>query len=147
MFGFEIILKLRETLTPISLINRSFSPLPVTWFLAACVKSRLTKRRVCNSSARHWNIIALLKQHSTSNRATNWSKRRVCTLPEQQKRVYTLSRLEGKSHQEISDLLHTSISTVNNLMVKANKEVCAFLYRRGDLVVLVAATTLFHSLM
>lgn len=57
------------------------------------------------------------------------------TLPLQCRRVYTLSKLDGKSHQEISELLGISISTVNNHMVRANKEVRAYLFRHSDIAI------------
>jgi RNA polymerase sigma-70 factor (family 1) len=57
------------------------------------------------------------------------------TLPLQCRRVYTLSKLDGKSHQEISEQLGVSISTVNNHMVRANKEVRAYLFRHGDIAI------------
>lgn len=63
-------------------------------------------------------------------------------LPPQRRLVYTLSKREGKSHQEISRLLGISISTVNNHMVKANKEIQKFLLRHSDLLVLVITSIL-----
>jgi RNA polymerase sigma-70 factor (family 1) len=60
----------------------------------------------------------------------------VNTLPPQCRQVYTLSKLEGKSHQEISRQLGISISTVNNHMVKANKVVRSFLFHNRDLTII-----------
>jgi RNA polymerase sigma-70 factor (family 1) len=40
-------------------------------------------------------------------------------LPQHQKRVYQLSRVDGLTHQAIADRLNISDSTVNNLMTKA----------------------------
>jgi RNA polymerase sigma-70 factor (family 1) len=60
----------------------------------------------------------------------------VNTLPPQCRQVYTLSKLEGKSHQEISQQLGISISTVNNQMVKANKVVRSFLFHNRDLTII-----------
>lgn len=64
--------------------------------------------------------------------STELIKQAVQALPQQCKQVFTLSKLEGKSHQEISSQLGISISTINNHMVKANKEVRAYLLRHGD---------------
>jgi len=60
----------------------------------------------------------------------------VNTLPPQCRQVYTLSKLEGKRHQEISQQLGISISTVNNHMVKANKVVRSFLFHNRDLTII-----------
>jgi RNA polymerase sigma-70 factor (family 1) len=61
----------------------------------------------------------------------------VNALPPQRRQIYTLSKLEGKSHHEISHQLGISISTVNNHMVKANKEVRFFLFRNRDLAIIL----------
>lgn len=58
-------------------------------------------------------------------------------LPLQCREVYTLSKLDGKSHQEISRQLDISISTVNNHMVKANRQIRAFVAHHYDLAVLI----------
>jgi RNA polymerase sigma-70 factor (ECF subfamily) len=66
----------------------------------------------------------------------------VAQLPLQCRTVYTLSRLEGKSHQEISQLLNISPATVNNHIVKANREIRSFLLRHGELALIIALITL-----
>jgi RNA polymerase sigma-70 factor (family 1) len=43
-------------------------------------------------------------------------------LSPQCKQVYILSKVQGRSHREISGLMGIAISTVNNHMVKANRE-------------------------
>ncbi|WPU98428.1 RNA polymerase sigma-70 factor [Mucilaginibacter sp. cycad4] len=59
-------------------------------------------------------------------------------LPFQCRKVYTLSKLDGKSHQEISELLNISLATVNNHMVKANRQIRSFLLRNGELSLVIA---------
>ena len=66
-------------------------------------------------------------------------KMAISELPPKRRLIYTLSKQEGKSHLEISQLLGISLSTINNHMVKANKEIQKFLLRHGDLLVLVIA--------
>lgn len=48
-------------------------------------------------------------------------------LPAQQQSVFQLCKLEGLSHEEVSDKLGISISTVNNHIVRANKTVRRYL--------------------
>ncbi|UAY55702.1 RNA polymerase sigma factor [Arachidicoccus terrestris] len=43
------------------------------------------------------------------------------TLPPQRKKIYVLCKLEGKSYQEVSELLGISLSTINDHIVKATK--------------------------
>ncbi len=42
-------------------------------------------------------------------------------LPEKCREVYVLCKLEGRSHQEVSELLNVSPATVNNHIVKASR--------------------------
>ena len=42
-------------------------------------------------------------------------------LPEAQKVVFTLHKIEGKSYQEISDIIEKSVSSVESLMFRAKK--------------------------
>jgi RNA polymerase sigma-70 factor (family 1) len=72
-------------------------------------------------------------------------RRAVETLPAQCRQVFTLSKLEGKTHLEISSELGISIKTVNNHMVKANKEVRAYLLRYGDEAVMLLVSLMLHN--
>ena len=42
-------------------------------------------------------------------------------LPDAQKVVFTLHRVEGKSYEEISDIIEKSISSVESLMFRSKK--------------------------
>lgn len=61
------------------------------------------------------------------------------------RKVYTLSKFEGKSHQEISQLLNISLATVNNHMVKSNRQVRAFFLENSEfsLLALLLTATIF----
>lgn len=63
-------------------------------------------------------------------------------LPPQQKAVYKLSREEGKSHDEIADLLKISPNTVKNHIVQALATIRTHLRRHADS--LLAVTVLLH---
>ena len=54
-------------------------------------------------------------------------KKAIAHLPPQQKKVYLLSRNEGLKHQQISDILHISRSTVKSHMVEALRFIKDFL--------------------
>lgn len=49
-------------------------------------------------------------------------------LPAQQRTVFTLCKIEGKSYDEVSELLGISISTVNGHIVKGGRKVRSFLF-------------------
>jgi RNA polymerase sigma-70 factor (family 1) len=53
----------------------------------------------------------------------------IASLPPQQKLVFTLCKLEGKSYAEVSTLLGISTSTISNHIVQATKTVKHILYR------------------
>lgn len=54
-------------------------------------------------------------------------------LPPQQKTVFTLCKLEGKSHDEVGQLLGISPSTVNNHIVKATRSLREYLAGHPDI--------------
>ncbi len=45
----------------------------------------------------------------------------ISQLPESQKIVFTLHKIDGKSYQEISDITNKNISTIESLMFRAKK--------------------------
>lgn len=47
-------------------------------------------------------------------------------LPIQRRRVFYLCKVEGKSYQEVSNMLHISVSTVSDHIVKAGKAIQTF---------------------
>lgn len=49
-------------------------------------------------------------------------------LPAQQRMVFTLCKIEGKSYDEVSEMLGISTSTVNGHIVKSSRKVRSFLF-------------------
>lgn len=60
-------------------------------------------------------------------------KKAIDQLPPQQKLVFTLCKLEHKSHEEVAGLLGLSTSTVNNHIVKATRSLREYLSSYPDL--------------
>lgn len=60
-------------------------------------------------------------------------------LPPQQKAVYHLSREEGRTHDEIANLLKISPNTVKNHIVQAMSTIRMQLRKQADMMLLVAA--------
>ncbi|QEM03124.1 sigma-70 family RNA polymerase sigma factor [Mucilaginibacter rubeus] len=58
-------------------------------------------------------------------------------LPPQRKQVFKLCKFEGKSYQEVADLLDISTSTISNQIVAANKSIKEFFLLNNDLAVLI----------
>lgn len=50
-------------------------------------------------------------------------------LPSQQKLVFTLCKLEGKSYEDVSAILGISTSTINNHIVKATKNIKGYFFK------------------
>lgn len=54
-----------------------------------------------------------------------WLARAIESLPPQRRLVFQLCKLENRSHDEVSQLLHISRATVNNHLVKATQNLKA----------------------
>ena len=60
-------------------------------------------------------------------------------LPAQQKKIYHLSREEGRSHDEIADLLNISPNTVKNHIVQAMSTIRTQLRRHADSMLVIVS--------
>lgn len=61
-------------------------------------------------------------------------------LPEQQRRIFTLCKLEGHSYEEVSQLLGISTATINTHITRASKTVREFILKnRGTALGLLCA--------
>ncbi|WP_286705846.1 RNA polymerase sigma factor [Flavobacterium sp. 38-13] len=63
-------------------------------------------------------------------------------LPEQQRAVFTLCKVEERSYQEVAELLNISIGTVNNHLTRANRSLRALLQKAQSPAPLLAALLL-----
>ena len=66
-------------------------------------------------------------------------------LPPQQKAIYHLSREEGRTHEEIADLLKISPNTVKNHMVQAMSTVRTQLRKHADTMLILSAVIAFRN--
>jgi len=66
-------------------------------------------------------------------------------LPPQQKAVYHLSREEGRTHDEIADLLKISPNTVKNHMVQAMSTVRTQLRKHADTMLILSMVITFKN--
>ena len=66
-------------------------------------------------------------------------------LPPQQKAVYHLSREEGRTHEEIADILKISPNTVKNHMVQAMSTVRTQLRKHADTMLILSAVIAFRN--
>ena len=73
--------------------------------------------------------------------STSILNRAVEQLPPQRRRVFTLCKIEGRSYEEVSQLLGISTSTINDHIVKATRSVREYLFLSKDaaLLLLIAA--------
>lgn len=61
----------------------------------------------------------------------------ISRLPEQQKLVFTLSKIEGKSYKEISETLGITAGTINTHVTRATKTIKAYLTSTDGIVTIV----------
>lgn len=66
----------------------------------------------------------------------NLLKKAILHLPSQQKRVFELSRFEGKKHEEIAGILNISKETVKKHIMEASRTVKSFFDSKAQLLIL-----------
>ena len=72
-----------------------------------------------------------------------WLTSAIENLPPQRRLVFKLCKLEQKSHDEVSQLLHISRATVNNHLVKATQSLREMAAKRADLAGVLLVAWLF----
>lgn len=65
------------------------------------------------------------------------------TLPDRQRQIFQLCKMEGKSYEEAGIQLGISTATINNQLVKATKSVKYFLTNRPGIEIIVLCAALF----
>ncbi|MET1056623.1 MAG: sigma-70 family RNA polymerase sigma factor [Pedobacter sp.] len=68
------------------------------------------------------------------------------SLPEQRKKVYTLVKLEGRSYEEVSELLGISASTIRDHIVKGTKSIKLSLLKNEFAVILIVASAITDAI-
>lgn len=102
------------------------------FFRRASLDKRVKLKLIANALELYTHVEEAL----TFKESTDILNTAVDALPQQCRQIYKLSRLEGKSHQEISLQLDISLSTVNNHLVKANRQIRSSLTHHGDVAIL-----------
>jgi len=73
-------------------------------------------------------------------------QRGIQQLPEQRRRVFELCKIEGKSYEEVSQLLSISVATVNSHITNANASIKAYFKQHPELASMVLLTFLFANI-
>lgn len=60
----------------------------------------------------------------------------LASLSEQQRQIYTLCKMDGKSYQEVAGLLGISTNTVSTHMTRASKKIQEFILKHQHLILL-----------
>ncbi len=66
------------------------------------------------------------------------------TLSPRRKHIYTLIKLEGKSYEEVAELLGISTSTINDHVVKATKSLKAY-FDENDMILIALLASILIS--
>lgn len=122
----------REEIDP----NRSFksflytiaSNLAYDYLRKVACDKRLTSQLLLNATDCYLHI----EEDINLKEAELKLKEAIDNLPYQQKQVFTLCKLEGKSYDETSMILGIATSTVNSHMVKSSRHVKAYLQKHLD---------------
>jgi RNA polymerase sigma-70 factor (ECF subfamily) len=67
-------------------------------------------------------------------------------LPSQQKLVFTLCKLEGKSYEDASAVLGISTSTINSHIVKATRSIKGYMFREQNAAFFLAISLLLADI-
>lgn len=70
----------------------------------------------------------------------------IAQMPPQRQRVFRLCKLEGKSYEEVAELLEISTATVNVHITKAHQQLHAFFNNRQHLAGLLFALAALHGI-
>ena len=95
---------------------------------------------VCDSGYTH------VEEHIISEENIRMVRQIIAQLPAQQKKVYTLHKLEGKSYEEISVLLRISTSTINKHIYRAHRFVKSQLLKAPQFTITLILTTLLAGM-
>jgi len=101
------------------------------------IRKKLNERKMLNS------LSDILTNNSSNNAEESMLFRdcealvqqAVLGLPAQQKKVYTLSRQQGLSNEEIARQLNLSPNTVRNHLSEALRSIRAFLEQKGQVII------------
>lgn len=67
-------------------------------------------------------------------------------LPHQQKQVFTLCKIEGKSYEEVSKILGISVVTINTHITRATKTIKMHLKSNDSMAYILALSAAIHAL-
>jgi RNA polymerase sigma-70 factor (family 1) len=110
----------------------------IDFFRAAAKDKQLTKllwEKIQLPSGSSADTSLLMREYESKLREA------IDLLPPQRKKIFNLSREEGRSHAEIAAELGISKNTVANTIVEARQFIKSYLSKNLDLVVLVTAVS------
>lgn len=73
-------------------------------------------------------------------------QRGIQQLPEQRRKVFELCKIEGKSYEEVSQLLSISVSTVNSHITNANASIKVYFKQHPELASMVLTVFFFANI-
>jgi RNA polymerase sigma-70 factor (family 1) len=121
----------QETFINLWLSRERLNPDGNMWMYLYVIAKRLSLnalREICKSTALSERLIYLIgdvryqmEEDILARDLELFTEKIINDLPEQQRLIFKLSRIEGLSHKEIAEQLHISPNTVKNHMVVALK--------------------------
>ncbi|GAB3226861.1 RNA polymerase sigma-70 factor [Algoriphagus aestuariicola] len=119
-------------------------------FLYTCVKNKIYSKLKAQKKTvfvADTELEALVDESGHEEQVAHESRRQVAfhllgLLPPVQQNIFTLSKLEGRSHQEIADMLNISIRTVEHHIYLAKKQLKAQLLEQSPYALVVGLSLL-----
>jgi RNA polymerase sigma-70 factor (family 1) len=103
---------------------------------------RKLQQHLINTATAYYNPIDL-HYHAEADRQL--LSNAIQSLPEQRRKVYSLVKLEGKSYEEVSEILGISCSTIRDHIVKGNKAIKLHLNTSQLTMVVLLASAIADS--
>nr|WP_121272906.1 RNA polymerase sigma-70 factor [Pedobacter schmidteae] len=69
----------------------------------------------------------------------------ISKLSDQQRKIFTLCKIEGKSYQQAAHLLGISVATVNSHMVNAMRSIKTYLYKNQEIGIALLLMSILRS--
>lgn len=105
-------------------------------------KADLDQKRQITIIARSTELYEHIESNIYFKESSAILQNAIDALPVQRKRIYTLCKIEGKSYDEVAEIMGITVSTVGNQLVKATQSVQAY-FRESQTYIAILAMLLF----
>lgn len=108
-------------------VNRPFRPyvfriaknLVIDFFRKAAKDKRIVDELIASTLT----IDEYTEKMVLGNETAHLLNQTIHSLPSQQRKIFTLCKIDGRSYEEVAEMLHLSIATIGNQLSRATKKI------------------------